>query len=157
MDAVYWVGIVLLTSAAMFATTYAITRLRSERRHAALQAQLHEALATLESERRAFRETSKAIEESARRKALDDFLADMRVEERHYVREHRLLFARRRSVVMQERMYFRNIPLSNWVEHEAPVEEGADLEDVTKTLSIFNDVLQIDGFKPRRERKQLIG
>jgi hypothetical protein len=31
-------------------------------------------------------------------------------------------------MVMQERLYFRNIPLSNWVEHEMPLEDGTDLQ-----------------------------
>jgi hypothetical protein len=88
---------------------------------------------------------------------MDDFLADMRVEERHYIREHNVLFARRRSLVMQERMYFRNIPLSNWVEHEVPIDEGANVEDVAKTLSVFSKALELDGQKPSRERKLLFG
>jgi hypothetical protein len=155
MDAVYWVAIVLLVGIAASIATYAVTRMRMERRSAGMQAQLHEALATVEAERRAFREGAKAIEEAAKRKAMDEFLAEMRVEERHFVREHKILFARRRSVVMQERIFFRNIPLSNWVEHEVPVEEGADLEDLTRTVSIFNKVLEIDGVKPQRDRKML--
>ena len=40
-------------------------------------------------------------------------------------------------MVVQERLYFRNIPLCNWVEHEVMVEEGADIEDLAKTLSVF--------------------
>jgi hypothetical protein len=30
----------------------------------------------------------------------------------------------RKTMVMQERLFFRNIPLSNWIEHEMVVEEG---------------------------------
>lgn len=157
MDAVYSVVVLALVAGAASAATYAVTRLRMERRSAGLQAQLQETLAMLESEKRSFRETTKSIEEGARRKALDEFLAEMRIEERHYIREHKVLFARRRSMVMQERMFFRNIPLSNWVEHEVPIEEGADIDDVTKTLSIFNKVLEIDGVKPPRARKMLFG
>ena len=42
----------------------------------------------------------------------------------------------------QERIFFRNIPLSNWVEHEMVVEEGADIDKLAKTLSVFgSDVL----------------
>lgn len=108
-------------------------------RAAAKQARaLGDALAALENHKRNSEEAARALEESARRKALDEFLADMRVEERRYVRENRVLFAHRKSLVLQERMYFRNIPLSNWVEHEVPIDEGADLENVAKTLSVFN-------------------
>jgi hypothetical protein len=45
--------------------------------------------------------------------------------------------------VLQERIFFRNIPLSNWVEHEMVVEEGADIDKLAKTLSVFgSEVLQ---------------
>jgi hypothetical protein len=48
-----------------------------------------------------------------------------------------MLFMNRKSLVLQERIFFRNIPLSNWVEHEMVVEEGADVDKLAKTLSIF--------------------
>ncbi|MBM3774040.1 MAG: hypothetical protein FJW37_02665 [Acidobacteria bacterium] len=83
----------------------------------------------------------KSAAESARRHALDEFLADMRVEERHYVREQKLLFLHRRSLVMQERVFFRNIPLSNWIEHERLLEEGADVEQMARSLSVFDPKL----------------
>ena len=51
-------------------------------------------------------------------KTLDDFMQDFRVEERHYFRENHSVNAQTKSMVLQERLYFRNIPLSNWVEHE---------------------------------------
>ena len=91
----------------------------------------------LESFKKTMEETVKATEEGARRKALDEFLADMRTEERHYVRENKMLFMNRKSLVLQERIFFRNIPLSNWVEHEMVVEEGADIDKLAKTLSVF--------------------
>ena len=101
-----------------------------------------EAVAALENEKVKFEQAAKGIEENARRRALDEFLADIHVEERRYVREHRVLFAHRKSLVLQERIFFRNIPISNWVEHEVPVEEGADLDGVAKTLSVFNNAIE---------------
>jgi hypothetical protein len=118
--------------------TYLLTRLHMEKMSNQQAQALAEAKAALANERRVFQETAKAVEENARRKALDEFLADMRVEERHYVRQNRFLFANRKSLVMQERIFFRNIPLSNWVEHEVPVEEGASLDAVAKTFSVFS-------------------
>ena len=53
-----------------------------------------------------------------------------------------MLFAHRKSLILQERIFFRNIPISNWVEHEVPVEEGADLDAMAKTLSVFNNFLE---------------
>jgi hypothetical protein len=60
------------------------------------------------------------------------------VEERHFTRENRTLFLNKKSLVLQERIYFRNIPLSNWVEHETTVEEGADVDKLIQTLSVFS-------------------
>ena len=76
-------------------------------------------------------------EESAHRKAFDQFLMDFRVEERRYLRESRSHFASRKSMVLQERLYFRNIPLSNWVEHEMALDDGVSLELLDKS-SVFS-------------------
>jgi hypothetical protein len=101
---------------------------------------LAEAVSILETEKAKFEQAAKGIEENARRKALDEFLADLRVDERRYVREHRVLFAHRKSLVLQERIFFRNVPISNWVEHEVPVQEGADLDALAKTLRAFEAI-----------------
>jgi len=79
----------------------------------------------LASQRRAMDERVRATEETVRRKALDEFMADIRVEERHYVKESTSLFLSQRSLVFQERVYFRNIPLTDWVEREYAVAEGS--------------------------------
>jgi hypothetical protein len=107
--------------------------------------QLAEARGALEAQKKSMELAVQGAEESAKRKALDEFLSEMRVEERHYVREHKLLFMHRKSLVMQERIFFRNIPLSNWIEHEMMIEEGADIEKVAKSLTVFDkDVLSIE-------------
>jgi len=67
---------------------------------------------------------------------MDDFMRDFRVEERSYAREIRSLTASKKSMIMQERLFFRNIPLSNWIEHEMIVEEGRDLDQLPKE-SVF--------------------
>jgi len=59
------------------------------------------------------------------------------VEERSYVRESKSLEAAKRSMIMQERLFFRNIPLSDWVEHEMVVEIGSDLQRLQEQTSIF--------------------
>ena len=68
---------------------------------------------------------------------MDEFLADIRIEERHYTREHKVLFMSRKMLVRQERIFFRNIPLSDWVEHEMALEEGVDPEKMAQTMSVF--------------------
>jgi hypothetical protein len=110
---------------------------RMEAAIAGERATLAEARAKLEGQAQTLAETIRATEEAARRKALDEFLADLRVEERHYTREQKALFLSKKSLVLQERIFFRNIPLSSWVEHEMPIEEGADVEKLAKTLAVF--------------------
>jgi hypothetical protein len=60
----------------------------------------------------------------ARRLAFDEFLNDFRVEQRQYVRQSRLFFMSRQTLVVRERILFRNLPLSNWVEHSVTLEES---------------------------------
>ena len=98
---------------------------------------LSEARATIEAQKSTLEELHHLRGEAVRRQALDDFLGDLRTEQRHFIREQKLLFANRKSLVMQERIFFRNIPLCNWVEHEVPIEEGADVDSVIKTLAVF--------------------
>jgi uncharacterized membrane protein YgaE (UPF0421/DUF939 family) len=93
--------------------------------------------ANLEAKKELLEETMRNAEDSTRRKAMDDFLADIRVEERHYTREHKMLFMNRKMLVRQERIFFRNIPLSSWVEHEMPLEEGVDADKLAQTMSVF--------------------
>ena len=97
---------------------------------------LAEARATISSQKVTMEERIKATEESTKRIAMDDFMAEFRVEERSYARESRSLNASKKSMVMQERLFFRNIPLSNWIEHEMVVEEGRDLDQLPKE-SVF--------------------
>jgi len=54
------------------------------------------------------------------------------------MRENKSMFLNRKALVLQERLYFRNIPLSNWVEHEMVVEEGSDLKNLATQCSIFS-------------------
>ncbi len=80
----------------------------------------------------------KAAEESAKREALENFLAELRVEQRHYTRENRLLMQNRKSLVLQERLYFRGIPLSDWIEHEVALDDGADVSRVVRDMTVFD-------------------
>ena len=35
-------------------------------------------------------------------------------------------------------MYFRNIPLSDWIEHEITLDEGADIDRMVQDMTIFD-------------------
>ena len=103
---------------------------------------LAEQRGALEAERNAVRDSVAiavhAAGEQAHREALDTFLAELKVEQRHYTRENRLLLHNRRSVVLQERMCFRNLPLSDWIEHEIPLDDGADVERLVQDMTVFD-------------------
>src|ERR1039458_8355524 len=44
----------------------------------------------------------------------------------------------RKSLVLQERMYFRGIPLSDWIEHEIVVEAGEDVDRLVQDMTVFD-------------------
>src|SRR5579872_5250627 len=97
----------------------------------------------------------RAAEEATKRQALDNFLSELRVDQRHYTRENRLLLNNRKSLVLQERMYFRNIPLSDWIEHEIQLEDGADVERLVKDMTVFENAVVSIADIPRPQRKAL--
>jgi len=72
----------------------------------------------------------------ARRAAFDEFLNDFRVEQRRYVRNSRLFFATRQTLVLRERILFRNLPLSNWVEHNITLDESIGAAYPSRGLTI---------------------
>jgi hypothetical protein len=88
---------------------------RTEAALACQRAALAEVRALLSTQHRAMEERVRASEEEARRRALNEFLADVRVDER------RFLIESRGTMLLQERVSFRNIPLTPWVDRELPV------------------------------------
>ena len=137
MGAVLFVAWTLVCVAASAGIMYFIMYSQMELRMAKQRETMAGAQATLEARKEALESSLKNAEDSIRSKAMDEFLADIRIEERHYTREHKVLFMSRKILVRQERIFFRNIPLSNWVEHEMPLEEGVDTEKMAQTMSIF--------------------
>ena len=94
--------------------------------------------AQLNAQQQSVEDKVHAAEEETKRRSFDNFLADIRVEERHYVRESKSLMTNRKAMILQERLFFRNIPLSNWVEHEMTIEDGGDLSRLAKSASVFS-------------------
>ena len=103
-----------------------------------------QARGTLEAEKNSLEQALRGAKESARREALDEFLADVHVEQRHYVKDNKLLFQNRKALVLQERIFFRNIPLSNWIEHEIVLQEGEDVDKAARSLTSFVDVVGVE-------------
>jgi len=144
MTEMLWIGLPIFVSVGSGMLAYFVMKARMEAAIAGERSALAEARARLEGQSQTLAETIRATEEAAKRQAFDEFLADLRVEERHYTREQKALFLHRKSLVLQERIYIRNIPLSSWVEHEMPVEEGADVEKLVKTLAVFTPDLMLN-------------
>ena len=138
MDAFVWMFLPLFTATGSALLAFLIMQAKLEVAVAKERQALAEAQATLNTSEKFLQEKVRAVEEEARRRSFDDLLADIRVEERHYMKESKSLLMNRKSMVLQERMYFRNIPLSNWVSHEFAVEEGTDLHGLAKACSAFH-------------------
>jgi hypothetical protein len=118
---------------------------------------LAETRGALSAQKTLMEESIKGAEETGRRKALDEFMTEIRIEQRHYIRENKVLFLHRKCLVLEERIFFRNLPLSNWIEHEIVLEEGADVDSVARSLSIFEQgtqetVRSIDQAPPKLRR-----
>ncbi|HWR54366.1 MAG TPA: hypothetical protein VN428_24880 [Bryobacteraceae bacterium] len=111
MDPVLFIALPLLIATGASAITAMIMQARAEAlagRYAGVITGLKAALAAHE---KISEERVRAASEVARRRAYDEFMSEIRVEDRHVTRG--------RSVVLQERVCFRMIPLTGWVEKEA--------------------------------------
>ena len=156
MEALLWIllpGFVAVLSGIL---AWFVTQSRMEVKLAEQREALAEARGALSAEKAALAgslDTAlRAAEERARRQAFDNFLGELTVEQRHYTRQHRLLSQNRKSLVLQERMYFRNIPLSDWIEHEIVVEDGADMDRLVQNMTVFDKAVVSIENKPRQRQ-----
>jgi hypothetical protein len=136
MEAFLWMFLPVFVAGGSALLSFYIMQARMEVALAKERESLAEARATITSQKVTMEERIKATEEATKRIAMDEFMADFRVEERSYARESKSLTASKKTMIMQERLFFRNIPLSNWIEHEMVVEEGMDLDQIPKE-SVF--------------------
>jgi hypothetical protein len=138
MDAFLWMFLPVFVAGGSALLSYYITQAKMEVALSKERESLAEARATISAQKTTMEERIKATEESTKRIAMDEFMQDFRVEERSYVRESRSLTASKKSMVMQERLFFRNIPLSNWIEREMIIEEGKDLDQIKESVFSTN-------------------
>lgn len=138
METLIWIMLPAFVAAGSALLSFYIMQARMEVAIAKEREVLAVARATIDSQEKVMVEKLKATEEGVKREALNEFLGDFRIEERHYMRESKALFASKKAMILQERLFFRNIPLSNWVEHELTVEEGGDLGQLAQACSIFS-------------------
>jgi hypothetical protein len=154
MDAVLWITLPFLVAAGSAVLSYFVMQSRMEVAVAKEREAHSGTLAKLKALEDSIPDKLRLAEETAQRKAFDQFLMDFRVEERRYLRESKSHFANRRAIVMQERLFFRNIPLSNWVEHEMPLEEGVDLH-LLEQSSVFTGRSLPEYPQPKQAQKYL--
>lgn len=138
MDAMLWMFLPVFTAAGSALLAFFIMQARLEVAVAKEREALAEAQATIKSTHQIMEEKVKSAEEVAQRRSFDGFLADIRVEERHYIKESKSLFMNKKSMVLQERLFFRNLPLSDWINHELTVEESSDLNKLARACSVFS-------------------
>ena len=136
-DAFLWMFLPVFVAGGSALLSFYIMQAKMEVALSKERESLAEARAMINSHKVTLEERIRATEESTKRRAMDEFMQDFHVEERSYVRESKSLASSRKSMVMQERLFFRNIPLSNWIEHEMVVEEGKDLDRLPKE-SVFS-------------------
>src|ERR1700719_2230728 len=139
LEALLWLFLPVFVAGGSALLSFYIMQAKMEVALAKERESLAEARATITSQKVTMEERIKATEESTKRHALDEFMQEFRVEERSYLRESKSLTSSKKSMVMQERLFFRNIPLSNWIEREMLVEEGHDLDQLPKE-SVFSKV-----------------
>jgi hypothetical protein len=142
MEALIWILLPGFTAIASGLLAWFVMQSRMEVALALQRERLAETRGALDAEKTALDASLgtalRAAEAVAKHEALEDFMGELRVEQRHYTRENRMLMQNRKSLILQERMYFRNIPLSDWIEHEITVDEGADVGRLVQDMTIFD-------------------
>jgi len=137
MDAILWIMLPVFIAAGSALLSFYIMQARMDVAIAREREMAAQTRAQMACHEQMTVDKIKAAEEGAERRALENFLGEIRVEERHYLRESKSLFMNRKAMVLQERLYFRSIPLSNWIEHEMTIEEGSDARQLAKACSAF--------------------
>ena len=136
MEAFLWLFLPVFVAGGSALLSYYVMQARMEVALAKERESLAEARAMISAHKVTLDERVKATEEACKRQALDDFMHDIRVDERSYVRESKSLNGSKKTMVMQERVFFRNIPLSNWIEREMLIEDGLEMRQLA-TESVF--------------------
>jgi hypothetical protein len=142
MEALLWILLPGFVAVAAGVLAWFVMQSRMEVALANQRESLAETRGALEAEKAAikasFQSAVRAAEETARRQAFDSFLGEISVQQRHYTSENRRLGQHRRSLILQERMFFRNLPLSDWIEHEIAIQDGMDVERLMQDMTVFD-------------------
>jgi hypothetical protein len=148
MQEALWMALPFVVALGSGVLCFIVVQARMETALARERGALLDARAQLIHQREVMEEKIRTAESEARRKAFDEFLADVQVEERQYYREIESAGERHRCLVLQERICFRNIPLSQWIERELPVSK--ELAPELEAASEHGPVAVFPGPKNRK-------
>ncbi len=146
MTTVFWVLLPICIALGSALLAVYIMQQRLELQMARERQALNEARALIEAQKEHLEELNTLRDEAARRKSFDDFRGHLKIEQRHEIQESDSPFQRQKVLLLQERISFGEIPISNWVQHELPVERSEDIENLAKTLSVFASDLPVSVF-----------
>ena len=139
MTLLLWIIVPLLTAAGSALLVCYMMRCRIDEAVARERGALAELQSALVVQRETLESAIFDAKAEAKRAAFDDFLNDFRVEQRHYVRKSRLFFMSKQTLVLRERILFRNLPLSNWIEQTVTLDEtvGAPYIDAPVPIDVM--------------------
>jgi hypothetical protein len=151
MNEALWIALPFVASLGSGVLVYIVSQAHNEAALWRYRESLTEVRTQLTQQQKAMEDRVRAVQAEARRQAFDEFLADVRVEERHYMREIESPSERRKCLVLQERVCFRNIPLSQWTERELPVEREVELNHrLPSSKTVAEPVAMPNGGRVRR-------
>ncbi len=101
LDAILWLLLPLLIAAGSALLAFSLMQARMEVAVSKERESLIEARAAIQSHKITLEERLKATQELTRRQAFDDFMQDIRVEERSYLRESKSMFSTKKLMVVQ--------------------------------------------------------
>jgi hypothetical protein len=82
-------------------------------------------------------------ESSAKRAPLEQLLGELRLERRRFLRRMAGLRGFETTVLTLERLYFRQIPLTGWMQEEIPLGGGEELGEQTVLIQEIAGVPQV--------------
>ena len=83
---------------------------------------------------------ARAEDSAARRPGLNELLAELRMERRRFLRKITGGRGCETTVFTLERLYFRNIPLTGWMQEEIPLGAGEELREETLIPQDFRGI-----------------
>ncbi|GEM_PF-2666220 len=74
---------------------------------------------------------------AGRRPGLEELLAELRLERRRFLRRVPGVKGTETTLITQERLYLRNLPLTSWMQEEVPLGAGEELPADTAAVALL--------------------